>query len=271
MPGIITKIAHPAFGMYAWTSFLLHAVITSVLLALTPGLSNRRRIARGFARSVLASAGLRLDVDQDAEMPAEACVVVSNHASYLDGIILTAALPPNFAFVIKQEIRKVPIGHFLLRRLGSQFVDRFDRRQGARDARRLIHAATDGSALAFFPEGTFETEPGLLPFRRTAFAAAARASLPLVPVIITGSRRALPAGSLWVRPGGIHVEIMAPLDFTASRDTPDARTLLRMTRRTMLEKLDEPDIAPGPGAVDGPRYGRAGQAPSGRRRRPDPG
>ena len=167
MPGIIRKIAHPAFGLYVWISFFIHALITSLLLAITPGLRNRRNIARGFARSFLATAGLRLDVDQDAAMPAEACVVVANHASYLDGIILTAALPPNFAFVIKQEIRKVPIGHFLLRRLGSQFVDRFDRRQGARDARRLMRAANDGSAVALCPEGTFETAPGLLPFRRT--------------------------------------------------------------------------------------------------------
>ncbi len=265
MPGIIRKIARPAFGLYAWTSFLVHGVITSLLLAITPGLHNRRRIARGFARSFLASAGLRLDVEQLAAMPAEACVVVANHASYLDGIILTAALPPNFAFVIKQEIRKVPVGHFLLRRLGSQFVDRFDPRQGARDARRLINAANDGSALAFFPEGTFETEPGLLPFRRTAFTAAARASLPTVPVVINGSRRALPAGSVWVRPGGIRVEILAPLDFSASRAQPDARTLLKMTRAAILERLDEPDLA---GAA---RARPSGPDSSDRQRRPDPG
>jgi 1-acyl-sn-glycerol-3-phosphate acyltransferase len=268
---MLKTIAHPAFGLYAWTSFFVHAVITSLLLAITPGQSNRRRIARAFARSFLVSAGLRLQVDQDAAMPAEACVVVANHASYLDGIVLTAALPPNFAFVIKQEIRKVPIGHFLLRRLGSHFVDRFDRRQGARDARRLINAANDGSALAFFPEGTFETEPGLLPFRRTAFTAAARASLPLVPVVITGTRRALPAGSPWVRPGGIHVRVMAPLEFSASRDAPDARMLLQMTRRTMLRELDEPDRAAGPWAADDPGDRLGGQNSSDPQRRPDPG
>ncbi len=246
MTGSIRKIAGTAFGVYAWTSFTLHAVITSLLLAITPGLRNRRRIARSFARMFLASTGLRLSVRQPAPMPGEACVVVANHASYLDGIILTAALPPNFAFVIKQEIRKVPIGHFLLRRLGSQFVDRVNRRQGARDVRRLIGAASKGSALAFFPEGTFETEPGLLPFRRTAFAAAARANMPLVPVVIRGSRDALAAGSLWVRPARIAVEITPPLDFSASREPPDARTLMKIARERILENIDEPDRSGAP-------------------------
>jgi 1-acyl-sn-glycerol-3-phosphate acyltransferase len=255
------KFAAAVFGLYAWTSFTVHAVITSLLLAVTPGLRNRRRIARAFSRSFLASAGLRLTVNQPAPMPGEACVVVANHASYLDGIILTAALPPNFAFVIKQEIRKVPIGHFLLRRLGSQFVDRVNRRQGARDVRRLIGAAHRGSALAFFPEGTFETEPGLLPFRRTAFAAAARASMPLVPVVIRGSRKALAAGSIWVRPARIGVMVTPPLDFSASREPPDAHALLQLARDRILAHLDEPDRGrlrgpesePGPGAVSGRR------------------
>jgi 1-acyl-sn-glycerol-3-phosphate acyltransferase len=242
---LLRSLGRIVYGSYVWISFLVHAVITSLLLALTPGLTARRQLARLFARSFLASAGFRLSVAEAQPLPGETCVVVANHASYLDGIVLTAALPPHFAFVIKQEIRKVPIGHFLLRRLGSEFVDRFDRRRGARDVRRLINAASDGSALAFFPEGTFYPEPGLLPFRRTAFAAAARANLPVVPVVINGSRRALPAGTIWARPGPISVEVTPALDFSASRHPVDARSLMAMARGRILERLDEPDLASG--------------------------
>ena len=46
------------------------------------------------------------------------------------------ALPPEFAFVIKKEMVRVPLAGLLLRRLGSQFVERFDRHKGGVDARR---------------------------------------------------------------------------------------------------------------------------------------
>ena len=107
-------------------------------------------------------------------LPDSACVIVANHASLLDGVILQAALPPRFGFVIKNEMQKMPIGSLLLRRLGSEFVERSDRHKGASDARRILRKAHGGEALVFFPEGTFRAEPGLGQFRSGAFAAAAR-------------------------------------------------------------------------------------------------
>ncbi len=68
-------------------------------------------------------------------IPAGQCVVVANHASYLDGVVMTAALPPRFGFVIKREMESVPLAGALLRRLGSEFVERFNRHRGGADAR----------------------------------------------------------------------------------------------------------------------------------------
>ena len=93
-------------------------------------------------------------------LPTGPCVIVANHASYLDGLVLKAALPARFCFVIKKEVTRVPIAGLLLRRIGSEFVDRFNRHAGGMDARRLIKAADAGQALAFFPEGTFLPHPG---------------------------------------------------------------------------------------------------------------
>ena len=63
--------------------------------------------------------------------------MVANHASYIDGIVAAAALPPDFAFVIKSEMVRVPLASLLLRRLGSAFVERFDRHKGGSDTRRV--------------------------------------------------------------------------------------------------------------------------------------
>ncbi len=126
-------------------------------------------------------------------LPATPCVVVANHASYLDGVVLYAALPPVFGFVIKREMSKVPVANLLLRRIGSHYVDRGSGNKSARDTRKLLKRANAGGALAVFPEGTFHDEPGLAEFRSGAFVIAAKAQLPIVPIGIRGTRRALPS------------------------------------------------------------------------------
>jgi 1-acyl-sn-glycerol-3-phosphate acyltransferase len=122
-----------------------------------------------------------------------------------------AALPPEFAFVIKKEMVKVPLASALLRRLGSEFVERHDRKLGAADARRVLKRAADGQSLVFFPEGTFSETRQIGPFLRGAFATAARAGLPIVAIALHGTRAVLPPGSLRLRRLPIRVEILEVL------------------------------------------------------------
>jgi 1-acyl-sn-glycerol-3-phosphate acyltransferase len=157
----------------------------------------------------------------------------------LDGIILTAALPPRFSFLIKHEMADVPVAGFVLRRLGSQFVDRASPGQRHRTARRLVTEATSGTAFAVFPEGTFDRSPGLKHFRPGAFVAARRAGAVVVPVAISGARRKLPAYSWLPAPGRLTVRIGAPLD---PGDYADARALAAAARTQILARLDEPDL-----------------------------
>jgi 1-acyl-sn-glycerol-3-phosphate acyltransferase len=136
----------------------------------------------------------------------------------------------------------VPIVGFILRRLGSAFVDRADAKDRQRIARTLVGQARRGDALGFFPEGMFDASPGLKPFQLGAFSAAARARLPIVPVVIYGARHKLPADRFLAAPGPLHIRICDPVHTTA--DEPSARTLMQLTRRAMLLHLDEPDLAP---------------------------
>ena len=132
-------------------------------------------MARAAARLIFACTGMPLSVTTIGRLPDGACVIVANHASFLDGVILTGALPPRFGFVIKNEMRSTPIAGLLLRRLGSEFVDRSDKHKSASDARRIMRKTHAGEALIFFPEGTFRTAPGLGKFHNGAIATAARA------------------------------------------------------------------------------------------------
>ena len=89
----MTRLLHFGYGCYAWLALLAVIVPMCVVLAVTPGLARRRRIARGAARLFFFVIGSPVRVEGSAIEPHYPCVVVANHASYLDGIILTAALP----------------------------------------------------------------------------------------------------------------------------------------------------------------------------------
>ena len=237
----MTRILHSVYGAYAWVALLAIVIPLCVLLAVVPGLHRRRRLARGAAQLYFLAIGCPVRVEGSAIEPHYPCVVVANHSSYLDGIILTAALPAGFTYLIKQQMSRVPLAGFLLRRLGSAFVDRDDRHDRQRTARAIHTLATRGSALGFFPEGTFDKSPGLKPFHLGAFSAAARAKLPVVPVVIHGARWKLPSGGLLPRPGPLLVHVC---DAVRLPEDATARALMAETRRAMLAHLDEPDLAP---------------------------
>jgi 1-acyl-sn-glycerol-3-phosphate acyltransferase len=234
------RLLYACYGCYAWLALLMVTLPTCGVLAVTPGVERRRRVARAGARLFFRVIGSPVRVEGTTVEPHYPCVVVANHASYLDGIILTAALPAGFTYLIKHQMKRVPIASFVLRRLGSAFVDRSSHGDRHRTARTMLSLAAQGVGLGFFPEGTFDATPGLKPFQLGAFTAAARASLPIVPVVIYGSRQKLPAGRFLPAPGPLRIRICDPVTEQAS-----PRELMAQTRRAMLAHLGEPDLAQG--------------------------
>jgi 1-acyl-sn-glycerol-3-phosphate acyltransferase len=229
------------YGLYAWIVFLLGTLFSILCAIFLPGLERRWRWVSRAARAIFALAGIPATVTGLEHLPAKPCIVVANHASYLDGVILQAFLPPRFSFVIKGEVRKVPVLHFILRRVGAKFVERFVAAGSARDARTLVKAAASGESMVIFPEGTFIATPGLGRFRPGAFAAALKGQLPIVPVAIRGSRQILPAKTIWPAPGSLQVDIRPPIDPSDST-RENGTEIAELARQRILEVLDEPDL-----------------------------
>jgi len=237
------------YGLYAIGAFLLLALCTLLATLCLPGVQRRRAAARAGARAFLWAAGMPLTVRCLERLPAGQCVVVSNHASYIDGVVFTAALPPRFGFVIKREMNSVPLAGLLLRRLGSEFVERFNRNRGAADARRVLRNAVGGNSLVFFPEGTFPQRPGLLKFHTGAFLTAARAGCPVVPALVKGTRVALAPGGALPRPGRIVVEILPAVTVDADTTEVAASQLRDRARESILRELGEPDMSVPPASA----------------------
>jgi 1-acyl-sn-glycerol-3-phosphate acyltransferase len=240
MPKAFSTLHRLAFPARTWLAGVLFVIPAAVVVICTPGRQRRRRMARHAARLLFRLMGAPLAIQGLEHFPAQACIVVANHASYLDGPLLAAVLPPRFGFVIKREIVRTPLAGRLLVRLGSEFVDRFDKRAARSDASRLIQLARSGASLGIFPEGTFKAEPGLGNFHLGAFMAATRAGIPVVPVVIRGTRGILPADTLLPRAGRISVEILPAL-FPQGARGEDARALRDAARSCVLERCGEPD------------------------------
>ncbi len=238
----MTGVLRVLYGLWCWALFAVVALGALLLALPAPWLTLRRRIARAAGRGFFRGAGIRLTVTGLGHLPEGPCVVVANHTSYVDGVVIQAALPPRFAFVIKKEMGRVPVASLLLRRLGSEFVERYDRHRGGVDARRVLRTAAGGQALGFFPEGTFDERVGLARFHSGAFVTAHRNGLPLVPIAIRGARHVLPPGSAWPRRGPISVEILPPVPQPPDSARDGARQLKDAARAAILAHIDEPDL-----------------------------
>jgi 1-acyl-sn-glycerol-3-phosphate acyltransferase len=229
------------YGLYVWIVLIPVVLFVIFFATFVPGLDRRRRCASRTARVFLKVVGVSPVVSGLKSLPDDHCIVVVNHSSHVDGIVLQASLPPRFSFVIKGEVQKVPIVHFVLRRAGAMFVERFSATGSARDARKLVKAAADGESMVIFPEGTFIEEAGLGRFRPGAFAAAIKGELPVVPVAIRGSRKILRARTLWPRRGALQVDILQAIETSNGAFSSNAE-LADAARAQILEVLDEPDL-----------------------------
>jgi 1-acyl-sn-glycerol-3-phosphate acyltransferase len=230
------------WGAYLWTVFLLLAIPVWLLVIIVPRPAWRWKIMDGAIRILLRVSGTPFAVHGLGNLPRDGgFVLVFNHASYLDGIIPIRALPFPVKFVAKGELRSKIIARLFLERIDAEFVERFDLEQGAADTEHLKKAARSGDPLLFFPEGTFQRMPGLLPFRMGAFVIAAEAGIPVVPVTLRGNRSILRADSWLPRRGSLRVIISQPIS-PEGADWSDALRLRDRCREEILRHCGEPDL-----------------------------
>ncbi len=231
-----------AFAGYAWLLFGLLAVVATVAIAALPRLDWRWRAGRGLLGVLRAATATPIAVTLDAPLPPSPCVFVANHSSYLDALLVAHVLPRPVGFIAKAELGERRWLRWLLVRMGALFVDRFD---PLRSMDAVAVARTHAGDVLFFPEGTFDRAPGLLPFHLGAFATAAHAGRPLVPIALRGTRSML--REWFPRRGALQVDIGAGLTPPADADPWTATlSLASAARAFLLERTGEPEVGAGP-------------------------
>lgn len=158
-----------------------------------------------WSRTGLAFSGVRLRINGEAYLRGRPAVVVFNHQSALDALIMTRLLRQDFTGICKQELQRDPLVGAAFRAAGMVFVDR-SAKDGAAQLAPALAALRAGRTLAIAPEGqrSYGTRP--LAFKRGAFYLARRARVPLIPVVIHNAADVLPRGSALVR-GDVPIEV----------------------------------------------------------------
>jgi 1-acyl-sn-glycerol-3-phosphate acyltransferase len=236
-------LAGIGYGLYGWMIFLLLAGGGLIALAATPAAQARYRIAHAAARAFVRALGIPVAAQGVEHLPAGGpAVVVANHASYVDAIVLVATFASPVHFAAKREFARMPVLGFALRRLGTYFVDRVDPTRGVEDTHELAAAVTRGETIALFPEGGFSRVPGLAAFRLGAFAISAETGTPVVPVALRGTRSVLRAERWFPSRHPVAVDVFPPIE-PGGRDWSAAVRLRDEVREVVLRHCEEPDLA----------------------------
>lgn len=162
---------------------------------------------------------------------AKPMILVSNHASYIDVLVLLAILPIDFVFNGKAELLKVPVLRVFLKKIGYIGVDRLDIMQSIADMQHIKDTLIQGYSVVIFPEGTFTYATGLRPFKYGAFKLAVETNTPICPIVLQGTRTILRDESKMMRRGAVKVTICEP-NFPVANDWHE---IVRLSTEARLE------------------------------------
>jgi len=170
--------------------------------------------------------------------PKQSYVIVANHQSHYDVFVLYGWLGVDFKWVMKKELRRVPVLGIACEKLGHIYIDRSDPRSAVASLQAAKSRIVNGTSVLFFPEGTRSLTGELGKFKKGAFQMALDLGLPILPVTIVGTRNILPPKTLNLFPGRARMRIHPPID-TSGYDTTTIDRLMDRTREIIQAGLEE--------------------------------
>ena len=143
--------------------------------------------------------------------PNQSCIMVANHQSQYDILLIYGWIPIEFKWVMKIELRQVPILGYVCYKLGHVYIDRSNHQKAMDSINEAKKRIKEGISIMFFPEGTRSNEGELLDFKKGAFKFALDIELPILPVSIGGTKEILPNNSTALFPGSAKLIIQKPI------------------------------------------------------------
>jgi 1-acyl-sn-glycerol-3-phosphate acyltransferase len=219
----------------ALTIFCGSLVIVAKLLGLRDGPGSIfDRAPRWWAGGILRASGVRVVLHGGERLvPGEPHIFVSNHVSWYDVLALSLVLP-QYSFVAKAELFKVPLLGAAARAVGTIPIERDNRKAAFQSYEEAAVRIRGGRNVVVYPEGTRGPSYALRPFKKGPFVLAVAAGVPIIPTLIHGTIEANPRGTLKVTPGVVDVYLLDPVPTAGlSYDERDALS------RAVYERIAE--------------------------------
>ena len=209
----IRRLAAWSYGCYAWLVFGLILLVFGSLIIMAGRPALARPLARIATRIMFFLANIPLSVHGLNRLPGQPHILLVNHTSFIDGLVLSALLPPRpgYAFTVRQQYRSQALLWPLLKALGVIVFRHGDPLHHSSNLALLPAALKHGENLVVFPEGGIAPQAGLQPFHSGAFIVAATEKTPLVIAGLEGTRESLRLGTWRPRRVAITLKIGAVL------------------------------------------------------------
>ena len=219
------------------TTFFGSLIILVTLLGATPDTAHK--IASLWGRTILFAARIKVAVKGLHHLdPTRPHIYMSNHQSNFDIPVIIAFLAVQFRWLAKAELFRIPLFGHAMRRVGYISIDRSDLKTAIKSLKHAARSIRSGASVMIFPEGTRSLDGNIRPFKKGGFVMAIEAGVPIVPLIIHGTRAIMPKDKLRIRPGTVVLEILAPVATSAyTRKTKD--DLLRRVNTLICDAFEK--------------------------------
>jgi len=196
-------------------------------------------LIRLWARSILRAAGVEVEVRGMERLPAGHCVMVCNHQSHFDVLVMVSELKRHLRFVAKAELFKIPLFAQAMRATDNIKVDRSGGENDRQALAEAIPALRERMDIAFFPEGTRSRDGVLRPFKKGAAVLALSAGVPILPMAVAGTRHIVPKGSLRIHGGRRAALVVGEPISVEGRSLDDRAALTEASRSAVARLMDE--------------------------------
>lgn len=196
-------------------------------------------VASPWSKIILWFANVQVNVTNlDNIDKNQACIYIPNHLSFFDIFSLLAYLPVNFKFILKEELMRLPVFGWAVKKAGYISIDRSSPSKARQTFKQAVKAIRSGRSLVIFAEGTRSKDGALQPLKKGAFQLAIASSSPIVPIAIKGSNDILKKGDFRVRSGVIHIQVGQPISTKGynTKSTSDLIEAVTVSLRAMLEE-----------------------------------
>lgn len=223
-----------------WVGFatLVAGILVIVLSVFVRSGNPLHKIARLWGKSILFVSRVEMSVKGLSNIdPSAPYIYMPNHQSNFDIPVLLGHLTVQFRWLAKAELFKIPIFGHAMRKAGYISIDRNNRESAIKSLNAAANKIKSGVSVLIFPEGTRSRDGKIQPFKKGGFVMAIESGVPIVPVVITGTRSLMTKGKFRVNAGHVRMVIHKPIDTSAyTRETKEA--LMESVRRVICDSFE---------------------------------